>query len=62
MMRDFMKLFSRTKRHALLPFRPLGSINIASERRQLPASPRKDPDRHDRPALAGVKSPNPSSD
>jgi hypothetical protein len=62
MMRDFMKLFSRTKKHDLLPFKPLASINIASERRKLPASPRKDPDRHDHPASVGAKCPNPTAD
>ncbi len=62
MVRNFMNLFSRTKKHDLLPFKPLASINIASERRKAPASLRKDPDRHDHPAHAADKRTNPSSD
>jgi hypothetical protein len=62
MVRDFMKLFARTKKHDLLPFKPLASINIASERRKAPASRRKDPDGHDHAAPAGAKRTNPSSD
>ena len=62
MLRDFMKLFARTKRQALLPFKPLASINIASERRKLPAPLRKDPVRHAHPTPAGAKRPNPSAD